>query len=67
MCIRDSVYNTFVNTMDDYIRNVSGKSIRIWGTFPPMANLTENVHKDVPIQHWEFVSVHPSEVPLAID
>jgi len=61
------VYNTFVNTMDDYIRNVSGKSIRIWGTFPPMANLTENVHKDVPIQHWEFVSVHPSEVPLAID
>ena len=48
------VYNTFVNAVDDFIRSVSGKSIRIWGTFPPMANYTDNISKDVKIQHWEF-------------
>jgi len=54
-----AVYNTFVNEMNDYIRSISDKSIRIWGTFPPMANSTNNVDKDVPIQHWEFFEDNP--------
>lgn len=29
-------YNTFVNEMDDFISAESGKSMRIWGTFPPI-------------------------------
>ncbi|KAK4555226.1 hypothetical protein LTR86_007522 [Recurvomyces mirabilis] len=53
------VYNTFVNAMNDFIRSVSGKSIRIWGTFPPQANYTNNISKDVTIQHWEFFEDNP--------
>ncbi|KAK5111916.1 hypothetical protein LTR62_004648 [Meristemomyces frigidus] len=47
------VYNTFVNALNDYIFKISGKSIRIWGTFPPQANYTNNIGKNVTVQHWE--------------
>lgn len=32
----ESDYNSFVNEMDSFIGMASGKSIRIWGTFPPI-------------------------------
>lgn len=47
------VYNTFVNSMRAFISIGSCKSIRIWGTFPPMGNYTNNISKGVAIQHWE--------------
>ncbi|KAK5134586.1 hypothetical protein LTR08_006372 [Meristemomyces frigidus] len=53
------VYNTFVNTMDQYIYNISGKATRIWGTFPPKANYTNNISTDVAVQHWEFFEDYP--------
>lgn len=31
-------YNTFVNAMNEYIPSESGKTIRVWGTFPPNAS-----------------------------
>lgn len=58
----DSVteYTRFVNAMNDHIKRVSGKSIRIWGTFPPnKTEGVENVDKDVSIQHWEFFEDNP--------
>lgn len=53
-------YNTFVNVMASYIGEVSGKSIRIWGTFPPnyTAGYT-NIYKNVSIQHWEYFEDDP--------
>ena len=45
-------YNDFVIKLSDYIKEVSGKSSRIWGTFPPRANYTNNIPTDVTIQHW---------------
>ncbi|ETS03312.1 glycoside hydrolase [Trichoderma reesei RUT C-30] len=48
-------YSTFVNEMSAYIRSISGKSTRIWGTFPPSsAPGAVNVDKDVTIQHWQI-------------
>lgn len=47
------VYTDFVNTMNDYIKQVSGKAIRVWGTFPPSRSV-EKVDKDVSIQHWQI-------------
>ena len=44
-------YNEFVTKLSAHIREVSGKSSRIWGTFPPKANYT-NIPTDVTIQHW---------------
>jgi hexosaminidase len=46
-------YTSFVNTMSSYIQDISGKAIRIWGTFPPVLNAT-NVGIDVSIQHWDI-------------
>lgn len=53
------VYNTFVNAMNTYIRSISGKAMRIWGTFPPMSNYTNNISEDVAVQHWEFFEDYP--------
>ncbi|KAL9096215.1 MAG: hypothetical protein Q9165_001738 [Trypethelium subeluteriae] len=53
-------YNTFVNTLSSYVDEVSNKSIRIWGTFPP--NYTEgytNIYKNVSVQHWEYFEDDP--------
>jgi hexosaminidase len=38
---------------------LTGKSVRIWGTFPPTANATSNVDQTVSIQHWEFFEDNP--------
>lgn len=53
------VYNTFVNAMNTYMAQESGKSIRIWGTFPPQANYTNNIATNVTIQHWEYFEDNP--------
>lgn len=53
-------YNTYVNAMADYIGEASGKSIRIWGTFPP--NNTKgymNIYHNVSVQHWEYFEDDP--------
>ncbi|KAL6900128.1 glycoside hydrolase superfamily [Trichoderma evansii] len=48
-------YSTFVNDMSAYIQSISGKSTRIWGTFPPSyAPGSINVNKDVTVQHWQI-------------
>ncbi|KAI0127264.1 glycoside hydrolase, catalytic core [Xylariales sp. AK1849] len=53
-------YNIFVNAMDTFISTTSGKSIRIWGTFPPVYNSTwENVYPNVTVQHWEYFEDNP--------
>ena len=44
-------YNEFVTKLSAHIQEVSGKSSRIWGTFPPKANYT-NIPTDVTVQHW---------------
>ncbi|KAL1965254.1 hypothetical protein VTN77DRAFT_5856 [Rasamsonia byssochlamydoides] len=51
-------YTYFVNSMNSFISNSTGKSIRIWGTFPPSSNAT-NVDTSVSIQHWEFFEANP--------
>ena len=49
------VYKIFVNNMNDFIPKISGKSIRIWGTFPPDTPESSNeVSRDVSIQHWSY-------------
>lgn len=53
------VYNDFVNAMNAYISGESGKSIRIWGTFPPQKNYTNNIATNVTVQHWEFFEDNP--------
>jgi hexosaminidase len=53
-----SDYTYFVNSMNDFISEESGKSIRIWGTFPPSDNTT-NVNTTVSVQHWEFFEANP--------
>ncbi|KAI1094386.1 glycoside hydrolase family 20 protein [Rostrohypoxylon terebratum] len=51
-------YNRFVNEMASYIYEESGKSTRIWGTFPPKPEYT-NIYENVSIQHWEFFEDDP--------
>ncbi|OTB07941.1 glycoside hydrolase family 20 protein [Hypoxylon sp. CI-4A] len=53
-----SEYNRFVNEMAEYIYEVSGKSTRIWGTFPPKPEYS-NVDLNVSIQHWAFFEDDP--------
>lgn len=54
-------YNTFVNAMAGYIGGAANKSIRIWGTFPPVENGSdyENVYQNVSVQHWEYFEDNP--------
>ncbi|KAG9312512.1 glycoside hydrolase family 20 protein [Chiua virens] len=47
-------YIAFVNKMSTYIGEVSGKSIRAWGTFEP--SNTSFISTNVTIQHWDFPS-----------
>lgn len=51
-------YNRFVNEMADYIYQESGKSIRIWGTFPPKPEY-DNVYENISVQHWAFFEDNP--------
>lgn len=56
-------YKLFVNEMASYIAGESGKSIRIWGTFPPKkqnANDIETFH-NVTIQHWAYAFGDPKK------
>ncbi|EOD44574.1 putative glycoside hydrolase family 20 protein [Neofusicoccum parvum UCRNP2] len=52
-------YNDFVNAMNAFIHAESGKSMRIWGTFPPSDAYTNNIATNVSIQHWEFFEDNP--------
>ncbi|POS74786.1 glycosyl hydrolase family 20 [Diaporthe helianthi] len=53
-------YNDFVNAMASYIGGESGKSIRIWGTFPPVYDGTyNNIYQNVSVQHWAFFEDNP--------
>ncbi|KAF9056734.1 glycoside hydrolase family 20 protein [Rhodocollybia butyracea] len=45
-------YITFVNDMNQYISETSGKSVRVWGTNEP--SMTESISTNVTIQHWWF-------------
>lgn len=47
-------YSKLVNSLGSFISQESGKSIRIWGTFPPNSSENAvNVEKNVSVQHWE--------------
>ncbi|KAF7316105.1 Beta-hexosaminidase [Mycena indigotica] len=50
-------YNLFVNTMSSFIRDNSGKDIRIWGTNEP--SRSSSVSPNITIQHWEFFEDNP--------
>ena len=52
-------YIAFVNGMSSYIRGISGKNIRAWGTYEP--SNTSSVSTNVTIQHWDFPS---ASIPL---
>ncbi|KAI8627362.1 glycoside hydrolase family 20 protein [Xylariaceae sp. FL1651] len=51
-------YNRFVNEIASFISETSGKSIRIWGTFPPKPEY-DNMNTNVSVQHWEFFEDNP--------
>lgn len=53
------LYNKFVNALNAFIAGVSDKSIRIWGTYPPLSNYTDNINTNVTVQHWEFFEDYP--------
>lgn len=52
-------YNGFVNELSAFIADESGKSVRIWGTFPPSEEYDNNIGTNVSIQHWEFFEDNP--------
>ncbi|KAL6863341.1 hypothetical protein ACO1O0_003590 [Amphichorda felina] len=49
----EAEYKGFVNTMNTFIGEESGKTIRIWGTFPPKGQDVE-VESEVSLQHWSY-------------
>ena len=53
-------YIHFVNEMAGFIKNTSGKRVRIWGTHEPSENLT--LSKDVIIQHWQYGQSDPVQL-----
>ncbi|OAQ58894.1 beta-hexosaminidase [Pochonia chlamydosporia 170] len=56
-------YKMFVNKLASFIGGESGKSIRIWGTFPPKKqndNDIETFH-NVTMQHWAFGYGNPRQ------
>ncbi|KAI1636620.1 putative beta-N-hexosaminidase [Biscogniauxia mediterranea] len=54
-------YIRFVNEMSAFVREVSGKKIRIWGTYEPSpTNLT--ISKDVIVQHWQYGQSDPVQL-----
>lgn len=54
-----SQYNTFVNALNGFMASAGNKSIRIWGTFPPLDTYSNNVATNVSVQHWEFFEDNP--------
>lgn len=57
-------YKTFVNAMAEYIGDESGKSISIWGTFPPLKDDESDmvINPNITIQHWAFAFGNPSQL-----
>ncbi|RJE18439.1 hypothetical protein PHISCL_09221 [Aspergillus sclerotialis] len=53
-------YIKFVNEMAEYIKSISGKRIRIWGTYEPSE--TETISSDVITQHWQYGQSDPVEL-----
>lgn len=45
--------------MNSFMGTSANKSIRIWGTFPPSSNYSNNIATNVSIQHWEFFEDNP--------
>ncbi|KAJ4203245.1 hypothetical protein NW767_005359 [Fusarium falciforme] len=58
-------YERFVNELNHFITQESGKKVRIWGTFPPSSG--SNVDKSVSIQHWANFEAHAVTDWLAND
>ncbi|EGE80806.1 hypothetical protein RJZ56_001737 [Blastomyces dermatitidis] len=54
------VYIQFVNEMQKFIKEKSGKDIRIWGTYEPSENYT--ISKDIIIQHWQYGQSDPLQL-----
>lgn len=50
-------YIAFVNELSQFIRQNSGKGIRIWGTYEPSD--TQSVDKNITIQHWQYGQSDP--------
>lgn len=53
-------YITFVNEMSHFVRETSGKRIRIWGTYEPSETLL--IDKNITIQHWQYGQSDPVEL-----
>ncbi|KAI5920855.1 putative beta-N-hexosaminidase [Camillea tinctor] len=54
-------YIRFVNEMSVFVRNVSGKKVRIWGTYEPSpTNLT--ISRDIVVQHWQYGQSDPTQL-----
>lgn len=48
-------YTGFVNAMQAYIKKISGKDIRVWGTFPPSSKPNAvNLNKQITVQQWQI-------------
>ncbi|KAF9221135.1 glycoside hydrolase family 20 protein [Gyrodon lividus] len=45
-------YISFINEMSSYVGGMSGKGIRVWGTYEP--SNTSSISTNVTIQHWDF-------------
>lgn len=56
-------YINFVNEMSGFIRNSSGKRVRIWGTNEPSTTLS--ISKDVITQHWQYGESDPVALQAA--
>jgi hexosaminidase len=53
-------YIAFVNEMSRFVRETSGKGIRIWGTYEPSHTLV--IDKNITIQHWQYGQSDPVEL-----
>lgn len=53
-------YIAFVNEMSHFVRETSGKGIRIWGTYEPSD--TQSIDKNITIQHWQYGQSDPVEL-----
>ncbi|KAJ5787880.1 hypothetical protein N7457_002870 [Penicillium paradoxum] len=52
-------YVEFVNEMAEFVRETSGKTVRIWGTYEP-SDIT--IDKNVTIQHWQYGQSDPVDL-----
>ncbi|KAJ2956660.1 hypothetical protein NQ176_g11306 [Zarea fungicola] len=54
-------YKKFVNEMAAFMNEEAGKSIRIWGTFPPTshAGSPTTIDANITIQHWAYLFGDP--------